>query len=111
VSTSRGEVQGVDPQRIDQLDWHGATLTERLDRLRTAHRRAGQDAANRIATQADEQAMGLMLTRNRQGAIMITAGPLVLVAGMGMTDETNHRKPSRRRSHPNRQRRRAMWWS
>jgi len=29
--------------------------------------------------------MGLMLTRNRQGAIMITAGPLVLVAGMGMT--------------------------
>jgi hypothetical protein len=81
----------VDPQRIDHLDWHSSTLTQRLDRFHTAHRRAGQDAADPIVTQAGEQAMGLMVAGNRQGAVVITAGPLVLVAGMRVPDKTDHR--------------------
>jgi hypothetical protein len=66
----------------------------------TAHRRAGQDAANRIVTQAGEQAMGLTMAGNRQWAILITARPLVLVAGVGMTNQTDHRGPPERRSLP-----------
>ena len=31
--------------------------------------------------------MGLTMAGNRQRAILITAGPLMLVAGMSMTDE------------------------
>jgi hypothetical protein len=34
-----------------------------------------------------------MVARNRQRTISIISGPLVLIAGAGMTDETNHHKP------------------
>lgn len=58
--------------------------------MHTAHRRAGQDAADRIITPAGEQAVGLMVAGDRQGAVVITPRPLVLVAGMRVPDKTDH---------------------
>ena len=85
---------GLDREVVGQLDPQTMSRSERGDGLLAADGRAGQDAADRITGQAGQQTTSLALAGHRQRPVVIRSGPVMLVAGVRMTDEIGHRGPS-----------------
>src|SRR5215207_1067320 len=65
-------------------------VAEREHCVPAAHRRAAQDAGDRLVTKSCQQSLGLLLPAKREGTVMVRAGPSLLAASMGVADEVHH---------------------